>query len=518
MAEISFMVEFVCWQLASIRNRREQRTLERLKLPILGCAVALVAGCSSFGSHQAAAPNQAASSGMAPLQMQAQNPDTRPPKWEFTIPDQPSVQTWVRRFSSEKHGSFQAQLDRARYYLVPAEEIFKQHGLPPELAYVALIESGFTPKARSRASAVGMFQFISATGKRYGLEQNKWIDERCHPMKSANAAAGYFSFLYDTFGSWPLALAAYNAGEKGVQTALDQSGLRNFWDLAQHGYLPAETRDYVPKVLAAVKISRNPSRYGFRFDPQLYVKRHETVQVPGGVKLSWLEKHTGVPERQLESCNPELCKPMTPPGCSNYDLCVPLGKGEDILSALAIHPINEEKAEKRAAAPAPAPHKSLAAPAPARAAFASYKIQPGDSLFGLARKHNCSAKELASLNGMSPSQPLRIGGTIKIPATQTAASMAAPPAKASKTKVQVASAAGRKKTPALPQKTREPIYYPVRQGDTLWSIAERFQISVKTLCTQNELKPNQKLIPGSRLAIYKEKPQVLAKVTRRRGN
>ena len=266
---------------------------------------------------------------------------------------------------------------------------FRQQGLPDDLVYVALVESGFTPTARSHANAVGMFQFIEATGKRYRLEQNQWIDERRHPFKAARAAAEYLSFLYDTFGSWPLALAGYNCGEKAVQAALDQSGRKTFWELAQPGYLPAETRDYVPKFYATVKIARDVNRYGFHFDPQQYKPKHETVPVPGGVKLAWLEKQTGVSESSLRNCNPELCQDVTPPGDAPYDLCVPIGTGESVQWALASCPLPapEEKRE-----PKPLLVKNMVEPKTLAVATPtdSHTIKPGDTWFSLARKYQCS--------------------------------------------------------------------------------------------------------------------------------
>lgn len=319
---------------------------------------------------------------------------------------------FVRRFSEKSHRSFQIQLDRSYYYALPAKKIFERRGLPKDLIYVALVESGFSPIARSHAKAVGMWQIIPGTGDRFGLKQDKWVDERCHPFKSAKAAADYFSFLYDTFGSWPLALAAYNAGEKAVQGALDKSGLKTFWELLDNGYLPAETRDYVPKVYAAVKIIRNADQYGFQFDPGRYIAMHETVPVPGGVKLSVIGKEIGVPEDSLRDCNPELCRSVTPPGCSDYELCVPVGKGEDVAAFLARHPSQEEKREKHQSAPASA----KATPAPRL-----YKARPGDSWFSLAKKYKCSAKELAALNGIKPSQPLKAGQVFKIPVAKSMA-------------------------------------------------------------------------------------------------
>jgi membrane-bound lytic murein transglycosylase D len=325
------------------------------------------------------------------------------PKYDLLIPDHPAVDTWVKSFSEKSHSSFQTQLDRARFYAVPAQEIFMRKGLPKDLIYVALIESGFSPTARSHANAVGMWQIVPKTGSRFGLEQNRWIDERRDPMKAAKAAANYLSLLYNQFGSWSLALAAYNAGENAVQGARDKSGLKTFWDLMEHGYLPAETRDYVPKVFAAVKIIRNPDIYGFRLDSEHFIARHETVRVPGGLKLSWVGKQIGVPEEILQSSNPELCRSITPPGCSNYELCLPIGTGDDLLTAIARHPQHEEKPVSKAAAE------------PKSSALSSYKVKSGDTLSSIARRHKCSVTALAALNGMKPSQPIKAGRTLKLP-------------------------------------------------------------------------------------------------------
>jgi membrane-bound lytic murein transglycosylase D len=491
MAEIRFLVGLVCWRLSFSGTFHGQKIFEHLKLPILGCAIALVAGCGTFTSHQANTLDPSASSRQPGQKtaMQGQSPEPNSPKCELPVPDHPSIDAWVERFSREKHKSFQTQLERARFYVVPAQEVFERQGLPADLVFVALVESGFSPTARSHANAVGMWQFISATGKRFGLEQGRWIDERRHPLKAARAAADYLSFLYDRFESWPLALAAYNAGERAVQETLDRSGFKTFWELAENGYLPAETRDYVPKVFAAVKIIRDPRHYGFYFDSKHYVQPHETVSIPGGVKLSWIGQHIGIPEASLQNCNPELCESVTPPGCSSYELCVPIGKGQDVVAALAEHPLREEKRERKTVA------------APSNATPASYKARPGDSWFGLASKYKCSVKTLAALNGANPSKPLKAGQTLKIPAGGSPIALAAVQRKENKDRVS-ASGPGKNKPSSAGQKPGQPLYYPVRQGDTLWSIAERFRISVKTICAHNELSPNQKLIPGNLLTIY----------------
>jgi len=500
----------VAWGRISLAGARRHQTYStNFKLKALGCAAIFIAGCSS------AAPHGDTSMGAATQKM-AVAPSTEwrlqipenPPKWELTIPEQPSIDRWVRYFSEEKHKSFQIQLDRARRYTVPVQDIFERKGLPKDLIYVALIESGFCPTARSHANAVGMWQFISSTGKRYGLEQDQWIDERRHPFKAAEAAAEYLSFLYDWFGSWPLALAAYNGGENAVQGALVQSGLKTFWDLAQNGYLPSETRDYVPKILAAIKIIRNRDHYGFFYDPQQYVPRHETVSIPGGVKLSWIGKHIGVPENLLQDCNPELSRSVTPPWCLNYDLRVPIGKADAVLKALTECPVEEEKPEKLEK-----PEPKIAAPLSHPVASA-YQVRRGDTWFSLARKYNCTPQSLASLNGCRISQPLRAGQTLKTPG-KPGSMIASYDHQGTELKAKVSMEKNKKSPVAPAQKPRRPQYYSACRGDTLWSIAERFGVTVQELRAHNKLSPNQKIVPGDMLIIDNKKPDT-ARMAKRR--
>lgn len=499
-------------RLATALCSKESRDLFRLKLPAVGGILALLAGCGY--SHQAAP----ARSAQAPVVAQATPPPAADPKNVLQVPNHPAVDSWVIRFSEKNHKSFQTQLDRARFYSVPAREIFGRKGLPPDLIMVALVESGFSPMARSHAKAVGMWQFIPSTGSRFGLEQNRYIDERRHPMKAAAAAADYLSFLYDTFGSWPLALAAYNAGENGVQNALLKSGMKTFWELREYGYLPAETCDYVPKVLASVKISRSPAKYGFHYDPNYYVERHETVKIPGGVKLSWVGKQTGISEGALLDCNPELCQPVTPPACSDYELCVPIGTKEDVLAALAKKPQQEEKSDwqpgpdlkpgpyLKATAAAAKPAPAQAAPAPVRTAITTYKVKPGDTWYSLATRYKTSVGALIALNGKSSSSALKTGQTVKVPGgtvkvpsatVQVAKAQVAAPAKRGKESI-ASTGNGKKSLSDIGPKS---IHYMVRQGDTLGSIAEKFHIPLKTLCTLNKMNPNQKLVPGNVLAV-----------------
>ncbi len=356
------------------------------------------------------------------------------PKSDLLIPDHPAVDTWTMWFSEKSHSSFQTQLDHARFYVMPAQEIFVRKGLPKDLIYVALIESGFSPNARSHASAVGIWQIVPKTGSRFGLEQNEWVDERLHPVKAAQAAANYLSLLYNQFGSWSLALAAYNAGENTVQGALDKSGFKTFWDLMENGYLPAETRDYVPKVFAAVKIVRNLDLYGFHLDSEHLIALQEIVSVPGGLKLSWVGKQLGIPEEILQSRNPELYRSTTPPGCSKYALRLPIGTGDDLLTAIATHPQREEKPAGKTNA------------VPKSSARISYRVKSGDTLSGIARSHKCSVTALAVLNGMKPSQPLKTGRPLKLPAGAASPSLLKVQAKGGKKSTITSSSPFPKKT------------------------------------------------------------------------
>jgi len=464
-------------------------------------ALILLAGCGTLSTHTGQPASL--STYQTPQQVEVTPPKTEPSKLELAVPDQPAIDYWTRRFSGEKHKSFQIHLDRARDYVVPCQEILRQQGLPEDLVYVALVESGFTPTARSHANAVGMFQFISTTGKRYRLEQNQWIDERRHPFKAARAAGEYLSFLYDTFGSWPLALAGYNCGEKAVQAAIDQSGLKTFWELAQSGYLPAETREYVPKFYATIRIVRDAKQYGFHFTPQYYTPKHETVSVPGGVKLSWLEKRTGVPESSLRNCNPELCQAVTPPGDSPYALCVPIGTGESVQAAVASCPLPAPE-EKPAAKALAFKNMGESRVTPATATD-SCTVKPGDTWFSLARKYQCSVEALAFLNGLKPSpQTLKTGQTLKIPAKGPV--ILAVAKKDTIEKQQNPIAAPAKAT--RPQKSC--VSYPVRPGDTLWSIAGRFRVSVEELSAHNKLGQGQKLVAGNTLTICSDASQLPA--------
>jgi len=282
-------------------------------------------------------------------------------------------QTGYRREITE------TRLARSGRYLPMILDIFKEKGLPEELVFTAMIESGFNPVAVSKAGAKGLWQFMAPTARLYGLRVDRWMDERLDPEKSTVAAANYLRDLYTVFGSWDLAQAAYNAGEVRVQQAIQGSGSRDFWVLHRRSpHLLPETKNFVPAIHAATLIGRQPEHYGFTVVPEEPV-RYDVVTVPKGSRLMRLAGLSGVPLADLEQLNPELWQKQTPPDTS-YELKIPLG------SAAAIQAAVELDAAPRRIAPAP------------RAGV--HVVQAGESVWRIARQYGVSAAQLARWNGL----------------------------------------------------------------------------------------------------------------------
>jgi len=234
------------------------------------------------------------------------------------------VKGYLRHFSSSGKANFQATLARSGRYLAMMRRILKEHGLPPELVYLALIESGFNPYARSPAEAVGPWQFIEGTARRYGLKVNGQVDERRDPEKSTRAAARYLKDLYRQFGCWYLAAAGYNAGEKRVEGAVRRTASQDFWTLAQKGQLPKETCNYVPQFIAAALIALNPERYGFTQIAYQKPLAYEGVKLPGNTDLRQFAEGLDISLEDIRELNPELKGWVTPAVPGEYILKVPL--------------------------------------------------------------------------------------------------------------------------------------------------------------------------------------------------
>jgi len=263
-------------------------------------------------------------------------------KWDQTLKiDVPvacnkQVKAYLVYFTTERKNTIRKYLARSTRYLPMIREVFQEHGLPEDLAYLAMIESGFNPHAYSHAHACGMWQFIQGTGRRYGLAINKYVDERRDPVKSTHAAAQYLLDLYKQFGSWYLAAASYNCGENRVQREIDGGNHKNFWDLSSNQCLPKETKNYVPQMIAATIIAKNPERFGFKQVPYQPRLQYDTIKVNGPTSLKVAAVACNAPAEEMAFLNPELRKGVTPPDQNHYVLKVPKNSKELFLRNIKV--------------------------------------------------------------------------------------------------------------------------------------------------------------------------------------
>jgi len=248
-----------------------------------------------------------------------------------------SVESQMEYFKSRGRDIFQLWLDRSARYIPVMKDIFREKNLPEDLVYVAMIESGFNPYAVSWARAVGPWQFMPSTGKLYGLKIDWWIDERKDPIKSTQAAAEHLKDLHDLFGSWPLALASYNAGAGKVQRAVIRTRSDDFWDLKASRFIRSETKNYVPKYMAAMIIAKNPEAYGFSLMNVAPFKYDEVV-INESTDLRLIARCAGCTYEEIKELNPEIKRWVTPPQYKDYVLRIPPGSKEAFLANFAAIP------------------------------------------------------------------------------------------------------------------------------------------------------------------------------------
>jgi len=298
------------------------------------------------------------------------------------------VERHIRYFQTSHHDHFDQWLTRLNHYKPLVEKIFAQFQLPGDLVFLSLVESGFNPKAYSRARAAGPWQFMKATGKIYGLRVDDYVDERRDPIKSTVAAARYLRDLYDLFGTWPLAMAAYNAGERKIQRALRKANAETFWEIAQTKFIRRETREYVPRFMAAAIIAKHPGQYGFEEAPS-DIHQFEEIVVSRPLPLRAIAAATDIPYAELHRLNPELRRDVTPPDDPAYHLKVPVGSRATVEQALATI---------KAWTPTP-----LIGQAKKNRGDRSglYRVRMGDNLGKIAQRFRLTIEELKSRNKLS---------------------------------------------------------------------------------------------------------------------
>jgi membrane-bound lytic murein transglycosylase D len=368
-------------------------------------------------------------------------------------------------FMRTRKGVFDRWLSRAGYYLPVMERMFADSGLPRDLAYLPIIESGFNPHAYSRAHAAGIWQFIPSTGRAYGLRQNYWLDERRDPLKSTDAAIRYLRKLYKDFGDWHLALGAYNCGENGMARTMRRDNAASYWELKT---LPKETHNYVPLYLGSVIIAKNPDVFDFVF-PNGAVFDPDIVLVNDCIELSTIAEGIDVPLDTLRAMNPHILHWCTPPDLQSVHLYLPRGKAPEFETFYSGLP--DEKKTK----------------------FYRYRIQSGDNMVTIARRFRVPVDALRDINKMKNNH-LTANRFLIIPI----------PVNDSVPAALTAVLNNEKPDRPIPQNSRK-ITYQVKPGDNTYRIARLFGVTVQNILSWNNMTSSQHLRAGQKLTIYQTK-------------
>jgi membrane-bound lytic murein transglycosylase D len=314
-------------------------------------------------------------------------------EFDFDIPIviNARVEQFIECFQTTARERFVTWLARSQKYIPLMKNLFKAHGLPEDLVYIAFIESGFDPYAYSRSKASGPWQFISWTGKRYGLRVNWWVDERRDPEKSTLAAAKYLKDLHERFECWYLAAAGYNAGEYKIVNAMKRYRTVDFWKLAEYRYLKRETKNYVPQMIAAALIAKDPKRYGFTDIEYEEPLRFEKVKVPALTGLFLVAKACGTSVDEIKNLNPELQRGVTPPNEDAYEIKIPLGKKDSFVKNFEVlQPLEKFQ-------------------------FKTHPVKTGETLSGIARRYRVDLEPFLELNHLKRTSRISKGMTLLIP-------------------------------------------------------------------------------------------------------
>ena len=392
----------------------------------------------------------------------------------------PRVLAYVQLFTGRLKGYLEEGLSRGARYLPKIQEVFRAEGIPLDLAYVPLVESAFKPSALSKAKARGIWQFMRGTALENGLKHDWYIDERADADKATVAAAKYLKTLGRMFdGDWHLALASYNGGPGRVQRAMKRSGRDDFWELsASSRFLPQETRDYVPLILAAILIAKNPAQYGMTITPWEEPK-YETVRVAKAVDIRRVAEWAGIPATAMQDLNPELRRWTTPVRATDYELKVPDGTGEQVRLRMAQADPSE------------------------LATLSHHTVKRGETLASIARRLKVSRTDLAEANYISARARVSPGQQLIIPRAPTLllathADNPAPAVEALQSRPVAMRAAQAAPEPPVPAR----LSYRVKRGDTLFSIARLYRTSVASLRQANRIRGTA-IHVGQRLTILR---------------
>ena len=444
-----------------------------------------------------------------PLLEDVDRPELRP--FETTIPMTMNrlVESSLAYLKKEPDKHINHWLSRAETYFPMIEQIFAEEGVPDELKYLAMIESGLNPRARSWARAVGMWQFIAATARAYGLHVDAWVDERMDPEKATRAAARHLRELYEIYGDWHIALAGYNCSPRCIKRAIRRAEAKTgrkatFWDM--YRYLPRETRNYVPMFIAAALMASNPETFGLKPARPGPRYAYHYVPVQGALRLSTIAELTGTDVNTIRALNPELRRGSLPPSTQPYYLRIPLGTYERFAEGYANLPED------------------------AYLTAGEYVVRRGDTLGKIARQYGTSVGQLMRDNGLRSTR-IGIGQRLVVPVpkydsaapvpaltaadkmtvdygTRTLRPLAVSPSVAQTIRERQASPPVVKaSTPAPAPERTEPakgetrVVYRVRRGDTLSEIAAKYGVGVGSLKRWNKLR-GSRIRAGQRLTIY----------------
>jgi membrane-bound lytic murein transglycosylase D len=377
-------------------------------------------------------------------------------EYDFPVVLNDQVKNCIVYFQTVAREPFETYLRRAGQYLPIMKEIVASYGLPTDIAYLPLIESGFNSQAYSYAHASGPWQFISSTGRKYGLKRTTWIDERRDFEKATHAACQYLKDLYEMFGKWDLALASYNGGEGRVSRQIKRQRTDDFWKLRLH----RQTRNYVPLFMGALMIAKDPEAFGFHVEPDPPIK-YDWVATNKALELKDISRVLGCPVEALANLNPELRRDVTPPDIKPYRFRVPKGMGERF--AHVYHNLPESE----------------------RTQFAMHRVKRGETLSGIASRYGTSASAIAKHNKMRSMHYLRVGQMLEIPVPKAALAYHGS-SKSSRSSGGSSSSGGR---------------YRVKRGDTLWELAKKFGTTTSAIRRANNMGAHSKLIAGRTITI-----------------